>query len=84
MTHIRTDVSAYNSQRKFACGLGPDLPKGDKWVGEGEIGLHVMVDCPECGGGKVELGTPLSELSGRPGHPGYSKFKAIAASWGYD
>jgi hypothetical protein len=30
------------------------------------------------------LGTPLSELSGRPGEPGWEKFKAIARSWGYD
>lgn len=32
----------------------------------------------------LRLGTPLSELSGRPGHPGYDRFKSIAASWGYD
>lgn len=31
-----------------------------------------------------DLGTPISELSGRPGHPGWDRFKAIAASWGYD
>lgn len=30
------------------------------------------------------LGTPISELSGRPGEPGWEKFKAIARSWGYD
>lgn len=29
-------------------------------------------------------GTPLSQLSGRPGHPGYERFKSIAASYGYD
>lgn len=32
----------------------------------------------------LRLGTPLSQLSGRPGHPGYDEFKRIAASWGYD
>ena len=31
-----------------------------------------------------KLGTPISELSGRPGHPGYEEFKRIARSWGYD
>jgi hypothetical protein len=31
-----------------------------------------------------KLGTPLSELSGQPGHPGYERFCAIARSWGYD
>lgn len=30
------------------------------------------------------LGTPLSELSGRPGHPGYAEFCRIAKSWGHD
>jgi len=30
------------------------------------------------------LGTPLSQLSGRPGHPGYEEFKRIALSWGYE
>lgn len=30
------------------------------------------------------IGTPLSQLSGRPGHPGLDRFSAIASSWGYD
>lgn len=30
------------------------------------------------------VGTPISELSGRPGHPGYDRFSQIASSWGYD
>lgn len=30
------------------------------------------------------LGTPISQLSGRPGYPGYEQFRAIAQSWGYD
>lgn len=29
-------------------------------------------------------GTPISQLSGRPGEPGYAEFKRIAKSWGYD
>lgn len=29
------------------------------------------------------LGTPLSQLSGRPGHDGYDAFCRIAESWGY-
>lgn len=31
-----------------------------------------------------KIGTPISELSGQPGQPGYSEFKRIAKSWGYD
>jgi hypothetical protein len=30
------------------------------------------------------IGTPLSEVSGRPGHPGYGEFCRIAKSWGHD
>jgi hypothetical protein len=30
------------------------------------------------------IGTPISELSGRPGHDGYLAFKRIAKSWGFD
>jgi hypothetical protein len=31
-----------------------------------------------------QIGTPISQISGRPGHPGFDEFKRIAASWGYD
>lgn len=30
------------------------------------------------------LGTPVSELSGQPGHPGFDEFCRIARSWGYE
>lgn len=30
------------------------------------------------------LGTPISELSGQPGNPGYAEFCRIAKSWGYE
>ena len=83
MIHIRIDDEHENSKRRFACGLGPELPPGDKYVFQSELGLHHMVDCPGCGPGRP-LGTPASELSGRPGHKGYAKFVAIAKSWGYD
>ena len=84
MIHIRIDPYMDNGQRKFACGIGPELPNGDKWVGDGESGLHHMVDCPECAKGVRQLGTLISALSGRPGHPGYEKFVEIAKSWGYE
>lgn len=34
--------------------------------------------------GDRPLGTPISELSGRPGTPGLDEFCRIARSWGYD
>jgi len=30
------------------------------------------------------LGTPLSQISGRPGEPGFEEFERIARTWGYD
>lgn len=83
-THIRTDGEPENSKRRFACGIGPALPEGDLWVGDTEPGLHGMVDCPGCVPFRAQLGTPISQLSGRPGHPGFDRFCAIAREWGYD
>jgi hypothetical protein len=81
--HIRIDDEPENSKRRFACGIGPELPPGDVYYFEGER-LADFADCPGCNpSGPRQLGTPISELSGRPGHPGWQKFKAIAASWGY-
>lgn len=84
MMHVLIAQPGDNSTRRFACGIGPTLPEGDKWVGGSEFGLHYMVDCEGCGGEKRQLGTPISQLSGRPGHPGYQEFCRFAASWGYE
>ena len=84
MIHIRIDWYEDNSARKFACGIGPVLPDGDRWVGDVQAGLHHMVDCPGCKPHAVQLGTPISQLSGRPGHDGFERFAEIARSWGYD
>ena len=84
MTHLRVDDEMENSKRKFACGIGPSLPEGDQYVFDGE-GLDRMVTCLGCGGGPpAPIGTPISELSGQPGHPGFEKFCDIARSWGYE
>jgi hypothetical protein len=86
VVHIRKDngIDETNDKRRMLCGIGPELPPGDKCIFEGD-NLYHLVDCPGCNGGKqVKLGTPISELSGRPGHPGYEKFVNIAKSWGYE
>jgi len=92
MIHIRIDDSPLNANRRFACGIGPELPPGDLYLFVSEeykagayFAVHdVAESCPGCfPDGKPQLGTPISELSGRPGHPGYERFKQIAESWGY-
>lgn len=88
MIHIRIDDDPENAKRKFACGIGPELPAGDFYYFEGEArraGFRSEDVCPGCyPDGKPQIGTPISELSGRPGHPGYEEFCRIAKSWGYD
>lgn len=85
MIHIRVDDEAENSKRVFACGIGPDLPKGDSYYFDSERAAYRFADCLLCNpGGPQKLGTPVSELSGQPGRPGYDRFLSIARSWGYD
>lgn len=87
MIHIRVDDEIENSKRRFACGIGPELPQGDLYFHEIEshrAGFRSEDVCPGCyPDGKPEIGTPLSQLSGRPGHPGYEEFKRVAESWGF-
>lgn len=84
MTHIRVDNGTDNSKQKFACGIGPELPQGDIYFFADEAASS-QANCPGCNpDGPRKLGTPISELSGRPGHDGFDKFSQIAASWGYD
>jgi len=84
MIHIRIDNEIENSKRKFVCGIGPELPDGDVYYHESEWRAE-RANCPGCNpAGPRRLGTPISELSGRPGHEGYGEFVRIARSWGYD
>lgn len=85
MIHIRTDNNAENDKAEFACGLKGRLPEGDKYFFASEDAAYRHADCPGCNpGGTAKLGTPISQLSGRPDHPGYEEFCRIARSWGYD
>lgn len=90
--HIRIDDEPLNSNARFACGIGWPLPDGDKYFFEAEplsrsaafLSGSEFEACPGCfPNGRPRLGTPLSELSGRPGHKGYAEFRRIAESWGY-
>ena len=84
MIHIRIDDEELNSKRKFACGIGPELPEGDTYFFASEL-LACRADCPGCNpDGPKPIGTPISKLSGRPGHEGFEEFCRIAKSWGYD
>lgn len=59
-----------------------DLPVGDDGYREpleGDVGISPAPRDP----GRP-LGTPISQLSGRPGQPGYAEFVRITKSWGFD
>lgn len=83
MIHIRVDDEELNSKRRFGCGIGPDLPEGDTYFFAAERLATARSDCPGCNPCPDPLGTPISQLSGRPGHPGFERFCEIAESWGY-
>ena len=85
MVHRRTDDNELNKDAKFECGIGWPLPDGDKYIDDGDFWHTHMITCEGCGGGPPQpLGTPLSQLSARPGEPGYAEFCRIARSWGYE
>jgi len=77
MIHIRIDDSDLNSKRRFACGIGPELPEGDVYFFAAES-ASARADCPGCNpGGPGQPGTPFSEMTSE-------RFVEIARSWGYD
>jgi hypothetical protein len=84
MIHIRIDDYPENSKRKFACGIGPELPAGDTYFFAAESCADRLADCPGCNPTPRKFGTPLSQLSGQPGNPGYAEFVRLARSWGHE
>lgn len=75
----------------YSCGIvgGWYCDACDLGIAEHEIEREPLEDdvpiitATEARGDKP-LGTPISQLSGRPGEPGYEEFCRIARSWGYD
>jgi hypothetical protein len=80
--HIRVDQGELNSERRFACGIGPELPEGDKWFYQSESAALRHVDCPGCNPGRpAPIGIPISDLDGRNG--GNDAWRRLSESWGY-
>ena len=64
MIHIRIDQSEFNSERRFACGIGPALPEGDQWFYESEHSAG-RADCTGCNPrGPEGVGWPASAMDG--------------------
>lgn len=87
MIHILEHQGETNATRRFWCGIVGKLPEGDTFYYESEAERAGFRDDPVCPGcfpnGKPEIGTPISQLSGRPGEKGYEEFCRIASSWGH-
>lgn len=83
MFHIRVDNEELNSKRRFACGIGPELPEGDKYWFPSDHGAQ-YADCPGCNPNPKRFGTPISEIATQPGQKGYGEWLRISQSWGYD
>jgi hypothetical protein len=76
MIHIKEDSA------QTLCGLTL-LPDGHVWFFAGEHGAR-KATCPKCNPeGPQPIGTPISQLSGHPGQPGFSRFSEIALTWGH-
>lgn len=60
----------------------------DLAIGEHEVSREPMEgDVMISGTGRAPgepIGTPISQLSGRPGHPGFEEFCRIAKTYGHD
>jgi hypothetical protein len=54
----------------------PSMP-----IGQREVNREMEFEERDIG---FRGGTPINQLSGRPGHRGYAEFCRIAATWGYD
>ncbi len=79
------DISDSYEPEDWSCGISAgwfcdpcDLAIGDDGYRDPmDVGIPpIQRDAP--------LGTPISQVSGRPGEPGFAEFCRIAKSWGYD
>jgi hypothetical protein len=84
------DVSDSYEPDDWSCGIvgGWYCDACDLGIGENEIDREpmdgdVFPSAPPRDP-TAPIGTPLSQLSGRPGHPGYDEFCRIAKSYGFD
>ncbi len=62
-----------------ACDLAIGQHEIEREPLEDDVGIEMPPRDPA-----KPIGTPLSELSGRPDQPGYAEFVRIAKTYGYD
>ncbi len=77
MIHIKEDTE------QTLCGIVGHLPEGHVYFFGGSVGA-LSATCLACKKEFIPRGTPISQLSSRPGTVGFERFKDIAETWGYD
>jgi len=84
MIHVREqDPAKPEGETRIRCGLAA-MPAGDTMFFAGDPGAWLTANCEGCNpGGPKQLGTPISQLSGRPGSDRFDAFCGVADSWGY-
>lgn len=82
------DVTETYEGADYECGINPGwyCDACDLGIGEHEIEREHFDDdvMPPPRDPSAPIGTPISELSGRPGEPGYAEFCRIAKTWGHE
>jgi hypothetical protein len=71
-------VGVYGGWYCESCDLGVGEHEVDREPLEGDVEIPPT---PQRDG---PIGTPISQISGRPGEPGYAEFCRIARSWGHE
>jgi hypothetical protein len=74
---MRDDPELTEDEAQVLCDQAPDVMQPPPPKENGSIPSSAARPARE-------LGTPISQLSGRPGHEGFAEFCRIAKSWGYD
>ena len=84
-----TDVTDTFEPDDYSCGIvgGWYCDACDLGIAEWEHPREPLEDDVEIvpsGRAAQPIGTPISEISGRPGHEGFAEFCRIAKTWGHE
>jgi hypothetical protein len=74
LSDARLDAAIVGAEAKFA---------QIKLRDTGDAAHHLAVLIWDLRGERSDRANRDNPISGRPGHPGYERFRAIAESWGY-
>lgn len=84
------DISDTYEESDWSCGINAgwycdncDMAFGEHEFPREPLDDDVMIE-PAPRDPAKPIGTPIDQISGRPGHDGYAEWVRISKSWGYD